>query len=177
MILGEQVRLRSIEPTDLPLLVSWMNDPEVTAGLMLWLPLSTREEESWYENMLRRPPEERALAIEANIEGQWRHIGNCGFHEIDWRVRACTVGIVIGEKQFWNQGYGTKAMQLLLKHGFETLNMTRIALDVYDNNPRAIRSYEKCGFVLEGRKRQAMYKNGEYLDVLIMSVLRHEWKR
>jgi RimJ/RimL family protein N-acetyltransferase len=76
----------------------------------------------------------------------------------------------------WNQGYGTDAMRLLLRHGFETLNLNRIMLDVYDTNPRAVRSYEKAGFIHEGRKRQGMYKNGRYIDILQMSVLREEWQ-
>jgi RimJ/RimL family protein N-acetyltransferase len=83
---------------------------------------------------------------------------------------------VIGEKSLWNMGYGTEVMRLMLKHGFNTLNLNRIALEVYENNPRAIRSYEKAGFFLEGRKRQGMYKNGRYIDIFLMSVLRSEWQ-
>ena len=67
-------------------------------------------------------------------------------------------------------------MKLLLQYGFSTLNLNRIALEVYDSNSRAVRTYEKAGFVLEGRKRQAAYRHGKYSDVLIMSVLRSEWQ-
>lgn len=175
MIIGERVRLRSIERDDLPRFVRWLNDPEVRAGLSLTLPLSLEEEELWYRDVLQKPAAERPLAIEIRQGAGWVHIGSCGFNQIDWRSRAGELGIVIGEKQFWNQGYGTEVMQLLLKHGFETLNLNRVALEVFDNNPRAIRSYEKAGFVLEGRKRQSMFKDGAYVDVLIMSVLRSEW--
>jgi RimJ/RimL family protein N-acetyltransferase len=56
------------------------------------------------------------------------------------------------------------------------LNLNRIALEVYENNPRAVRSYEKAGFLHEGRKRQAMFKEGKYVDILLMSVLRSEWQ-
>jgi RimJ/RimL family protein N-acetyltransferase len=66
-------------------------------------------------------------------------------------------------------------MRLLLKHGFETLNLHRIFLRVYETNPRAIRTYEKVGFVHEGRMRQALYRQGQYHDILLMSVLRPEW--
>jgi RimJ/RimL family protein N-acetyltransferase len=66
-------------------------------------------------------------------------------------------------------------MQLLLKHGFETLNLNRLSLDVFETNLGAIRSYEKAGFVHEGRKRQGMYLEGQYIDILMMSVLREEW--
>ena len=82
---------------------------------------------------------------------------------------------MIGNKDYWNKGYGTEAMTLLLKHGFETLNLNRIMLRVYDFNARAQRCYEKAGFVTEGQLRDALYVEGDYRDVLIMSVLRKEW--
>jgi RimJ/RimL family protein N-acetyltransferase len=126
--------------------------------------------------MLKRPAEEHTLAIDACFSDSWELIGSCGFHNFDWRSRAAEVGIFIGDKSCWNKGYGTEVMRLLLQHGFNTLNLNRIALDVYSNNLRAIRAYEKAGFILEGLKRQAIFKNGIYLDVLVMSVLRSDWK-
>jgi len=176
MIYGERIRLRADEKDDLPRFVAWLNDPEVRAGLMLYLPISLAEEEGWFERMLTHPEDEHPLAIEIRQGENWLPVGNCGFQKIDWRCRTGEVGILIGEKQYWNQGYGTEAMRLLLRHGFETLNLNRIGLDVYADNPRAIRSYEKAGFVLEGRRRQAMFKRGQYVDILQMSVLREEWK-
>jgi len=75
----------------------------------------------------------------------------------------------------WNQGLGAEAMSLLLRHGFETLNLNRILLRVYADNPRAIRSYQKAGFVQEGTLREAVFKRGKFEDVHLMSVLRREW--
>jgi RimJ/RimL family protein N-acetyltransferase len=175
MIYGERVRLRAPERGDLQQFVDWLNDPEVRDGLLLHLPMSLAEEEQWFEGMIKRPAAEHPMVIEIQQDEEWRMIGNCGVHEIDWRCRSGMVGIFIGEKHLWNQGYGTEVMTLLLKHGFETLNLNRIWLDVYADNPRAIRSYEKVGFVLEGKKRQAMYKQGQYVDLHLMSVLREEW--
>jgi RimJ/RimL family protein N-acetyltransferase len=103
-------------------------------------------------------------------------IGNSGFFNVDWRVRSAELGIVIGDKAYWNQGYGTQAMRLLVHHGFTTLNLNRIFLRVYEDNPRAVRAYEKAGFFQEGRMRQGEYHDGRYLDVLLMSVLKFEWK-
>jgi RimJ/RimL family protein N-acetyltransferase len=95
---------------------------------------------------------------------------------IDWRNRSGEVGIMIGEKACWNQGYGTETMQRLLEHGFNTLNLHRIWLQVYAKNPGGIRAYEKAGFTHEGTLRQAHYQHGKYYDVHIMSVLREEWQ-
>jgi RimJ/RimL family protein N-acetyltransferase len=176
MIIGEGVRLRSPERTDIPKFVEWLNDPDVRTGLLLYLPLSLDAEQKWFDNMLTMPAEEQPLVIEIQDQDEWKMIGNIGLHKIDQRCRSAEVGIFIGEKSLWNQGYGTKAMQLILKHGFETLNLNRIMLDVFADNLGAIRAYEKCGFVHEGRKREAAYKNGIYVDILIMGILRSEWK-
>jgi diamine N-acetyltransferase len=176
LIYGERIRLRAIEREDLPLFVNWLNDPEVSVGLLHYLPFSFADEEQWFSEMQKSPVDEHPLVIEVQQEEKWLPIGDCGFFKIDWRCRSGEVGILIGEKRFWNQGYGTEVMCLLLRHGFNTLNLNRICLDVFENNPGAIRSYEKAGFFHEGRKRQAMYKNGEYIDVLQMSVLKSEWK-
>ena len=171
MIYGERVRFRHTEREDLPAFVKWFNDPEVRQGLAIYLPMSLANEEKWFEGMLQRPLEEQVLCIEMKDGDEWRLIGNCGVFGIDKRVRSAEVGIMIGEKEYWNQGYGTEAMQLLLKHGFNTLNLNRIFLRVYETNPRAIRSYEKAGYVHEGRQRQAQYIDGQYVDDFIMSVL------
>lgn len=174
-IYGERIRLRAAEREDVSKFHEWINDPEVTAGLSLILPMSMRDEEAWFENVGKRPPEERPLAIEMRDGQGWRLIGNSGIFDVDHVARSGEIGIMIGDKSAWNQGLGTEAMTLLLRHGFETLNLNRIYLRVYAENPRARRSYEKAGFVLEGTMRQAAFKRGAYGDVHIMSVLRREW--
>jgi RimJ/RimL family protein N-acetyltransferase len=126
--------------------------------------------------MLKRPPDERPLVIEISEGDGWRMIGNLSLLNIDWRNRSAEVGIFIGDKSCWNQGYGTEAMKLMLRHAFEMLNLNRVYLRVYETNPRAIRAYQKAGYVVEGRDRQGEYRNGKYWDVIRMSVLRKEWK-
>ncbi len=177
MIYGERIRFRHAEKTDLPAFVTWLNDPEVRAGMAMHLPWSLIEEEAWFETMIKHPPDERILCIEARLGDGWLLIGSCAFVNIDWRSRASEFGIMIGEKAYWNQGYGTEAVSLLLRHGFDTLNLNRIFLRVFSNNPRAIHCYEKAGFVHEGRQRQGEFQGGQYVDVLLMSVLREEYAR
>jgi diamine N-acetyltransferase len=176
MIYSERIRLRSVEKADLPTFVAWLSDPEVTEGLALYRSLSMAEEEQWFEKMLTRPQDERPFVIEARTEDGWEVIGNLAFFDIKWRERSAELGIMIGEKRYWNQGYGGDALRALLKFGFDTLNLHRVFLRVYETNQRAIRAYEKIGFVHEGRMRQAEYKMGRYIDVYLMSILRSEWK-
>ncbi len=175
MIYGDRVRLRHVEREDLPQFVEWLNDPEVSQGLTLHTPLSMAEEENWFENVLKGPIDERPLVVEAMEDDEWRMIGNSGFHNLDWRNRNAELGIFIGDKAYWDQGYGTEVVRLLLRHGFSTLNLYRIFLRVFEDNSRAIRAYEKAGFIHEGRQRQAEYHDGQFYDVLFMSVLRPEW--
>lgn len=176
MIYGDRVRLRHVEQEDLPQFVIWLNDPEVRHGLALRFPLSMAEEKNWFEAMLKNPVEERPLVIEVKQGDGWQVIGNSGFHNLDWRNSNAELGIFIGDKAFWDKGYGTEVTGLLLRHGFSTLNLHRIYLRVFEDNPRAVRSYEKAGFVHEGRMRQAEFHDGRYHDVLFMSVLRPEWE-
>lgn len=175
IIYGERVRLSAVERENLKKYHEWLNDPEVTRGLDLYLPLSMADEENWFDSMTKRNPNEKPFAIEIKKGKTWKLIGNCGFHNIDTKNRCGEVGIVIGDKTEWNKGYGAEAMTLLQRHGFETLNLNRVYLRVYADNVRAVRSYEHAGFVLEGRLREANYKHGKYQDVLLMGVLRSEW--
>jgi len=114
--------------------------------------------------------------IEIKSTKDWQSIGNVGFFNLNQHDRSAEIGIFIGEKKYWDQGYGIAAMQLMLKHGFEDLNLNRIYLTVYDTNPRAIRAYEKAGFILEGCLRQERFLEGRYVDALLMSVILSEWK-
>ena len=181
MIYGTRIRFRAVEKEDLPVFAAWLNDPEVQQGILLHSPVSQAEEDGWYERMLKRPVDEHVMGIEVKLptgeagDERWKLIGSLAFEDIDWHVRAAEFGILIGDKTFWNRGYGTEAVRLLAQHGFNTLNLNRIFLHVFENNPRAIRAYEKAGFTLEGRERQAEYKDGKFIDVLRMSLLKTEF--
>jgi RimJ/RimL family protein N-acetyltransferase len=181
MIFGERIRLRAIERDDLPIFVKWVNDPDVKQGIGIYLPYSMAEQEDWFDVMHKRPASEHNLAIElkegtSQGEETWKMIGHCGFFNHDQRNASAEFGIMIGIKSYWDKGYGTEAVRLLVKHGFNTINLHRIYLRVLETNPRAIHAYEKAGFTHEGRQRQADFKNGKYIDLLVMSMLQNEFQ-
>jgi RimJ/RimL family protein N-acetyltransferase len=176
VIYGERVRLRAIERQDLPRFVAWFNDPEVRRGLNLYLPMSLKEEEGWYEGVLEKDPIERPLAIDVQEGEDWIHIGSCGIFEVDTRARSCEIGISIGSRAYWDRGLGSDALRALLSHAFETLNLNRVGLGVFESNKRAIHVYQRLGFKEEGRLRQAHFGEGRYEDVIIMSLLHEEWR-
>lgn len=171
MIYGEKTRLRRVEREDIPTFVRWFNDPEVREFLMMYRPLSTAEEEKWFEGQLEDQDSE-LFAIET-ADGV--HIGNIGLHRINWRDRKAELGIVIGEKEYWGKGYGSDAIRTLLCFAFEEMNLHRVFLRAFEDNARGIRAYEKCGFQHEGRLREAIYRKGRYYDELRMGILDHEF--
>ena len=176
MLISKRIRLRALEREDLPNCVRWLNDREVTENLLQRSPLSKAMEEKWFDSQLEIPPSNgQVLAIDLLVGDQWMHIGNAGLHQIDPVVREAEFGIFIGEKRYWGQGIGKEALLLILKHGFEDLNLNRIYLYVFETNSRGIACYKSAGFVQEGLLRQADYKNGRYINTLVMSILRSEW--
>ena len=178
-IYGDRIRFRAAEKEDIPTFFRWINDEEVAENLLFATPISLHEEQQWYEIMMKKPASEHVLVIEIKHPdkgGDYFPIGNCQFHDIDWRNRSAEVGIMIGEKSFWDQGYGTEVMRLMVDHGFNTLNLHRIWLQVFAKNKRGIRAYEKAGFIHEGIFRQAEYQHGQYQDIHLMSILKEEWQ-
>lgn len=179
MILGQRIRLRPVEKEDLPRFVKWFADPELRAYLDAYLPLSLAQEEKWFEGNLTRG-DTQVWAIDAQPEaggGHWVHIGSCNFHRIDYRSRVSEFGILIGAPDYRGQGYGTDAVQTMVRFGFYTLNLNRVYLRVFADNARAIRCYEKVGFQLEGRLRQDNYSHGAYRDTLLMGLVRSDWEQ
>ena len=100
-----------------------------------------------------------------------RLIGTCAFSQLDGENGSALYHITIGEKDAWGRGYGTEATRLMLDHAFGTLGLHRIALSVFEFNERAIRAYRRCGFVVEGRPRESIWRDGRWWDELAMSVL------
>lgn len=94
---------------------------------------------------------------------------------LNWLHRDAFIAIGIGERDYWSRGYGTDAMRLTLRYAFEELNLHRVSLTVWAVNERAIRSYKKAGFKLEGRVRDSMQRDGRRLDMLVMGILRSEF--
>ena len=170
MIEGALVRIRAIEQGDLPTFVKWINDPEVTTHLQFEPPMSMEDEVAWYHHMMAG--KDKAFVVET-LDG--RLIGNIGTVGLDWRNRKTDLGIMIGEKEFWSRGYGTDTITVMLRYLFDELGLNRVGLYADIGNHRAIRCYEKCGFVREGVVRHHRFKDGRYVDSVIMSVLRQDW--
>ncbi|HWO94421.1 MAG TPA: GNAT family protein [Dehalococcoidia bacterium] len=178
MLEGRLVRLRAHRPSDLDACLRWMNDVEVLRTSAGRYPVSPSAEAAWLERVSAGDasgvPRDVHFGIDALSDG--RYIGNCSIERVSFENRSAEVGIMIGEKDCWDRGYGTDAMRTMLRFAFREMNLNRIQLDVFDFNARAISSYRKCGFVEEGRRRKAWFAEGSYHDIVVMGVLRDEFE-
>jgi RimJ/RimL family protein N-acetyltransferase len=171
IIQGARVRLRPLAEPDLRTCVEWMHDREVTRWLAsVGDPPTLADEQEWYDRR-RADPDSVMWAIETE-EG--RLIGNVELR-LTPSARRAEMGIVIGDKSAWDKGYGTNTVRMVLRYAFEELELNRVDLTTDEENHRAIRCYEKCGFMREGLLRQHRFVDGEFGNTLAMAVLREEW--
>jgi RimJ/RimL family protein N-acetyltransferase len=169
---GKLVRLRAREPEDEPLLYKWFNDPEVTEFLSMRYPLSHATEKKFIEDSSEVAYTTASFAVETIADS--RLIGGVGLSPRSPENRSAELGITIGDKTCWDGGYGTDTMRTVCRFGFEMMNLHRIELQVYADNARARRVYEKVGFKVEGCLRESHFKFGRYLDMIHMGLLEGE---
>ncbi|MBM6619628.1 GNAT family N-acetyltransferase [Bacillus suaedaesalsae] len=103
-------------------------------------------------------------------------IGFVVIHSVEWNNRSGMLAIGIGDSTFRGKGYGTDTIKLILQYAFHELNLNRVGLDVIEYNEKGIRAYEKAGFKQEGKMREAVWRDGEHYDRVIMGILRSEWE-
>lgn len=170
---GDRVVLRRHVPANVAAFQRWYSDPEV-ARLARYQDGPMRPDEIDRFFQLRAlGTESLTMAIhEASTD---RLVGSCAFSQVDGENGSAMYHITIGEKDMWGRGLGTEATQLMLDHAFGTLGLHRIALTVFEFNERAIRAYVHCGFIVEGRARESIWRDGRWWDELAMSVLSSEW--
>lgn len=177
---GELVRLIAPEPQlAAGLHTGWMRDSEFVR-LLDTDParlLSVDKNKEWYEkNLVEEQKNDEIFLLIRTLEED-RTIGLIGLDGIRWTHGDAWVGIGLGEREYWGKGFGTDAMCILLRYAFEELNLHRLSLSVFEYNPRAIRSYEKVGFIVEGSARQFLNRDGQRYDMIFMGILREEWEK
>jgi RimJ/RimL family protein N-acetyltransferase len=171
---GRRTFLRAAERSDIPAIVPWFNDYAISRFITTRAPMSMAQEERWYDSMLERQGTSAWFFLICRL-GDDTPIGSIGLFEVDPTNGSAGIGISLGDPANFGQGLGTDALEALLDFGFGRLRLERLWLDVYDFNERAIRSYEKVGFVREGVARHGAYRDGVFVDVVAMAILRDEW--
>lgn len=173
MLIGTTIALRPFEPRHFETSVRWVNDPEIARMVDRVRPVTREEEQTWYRRMLEDPTQ---VLFAVEMLKEERHIGNCGLKAIDARVRKAELWIYLGDKSIWGRGIGQEASRLLVRYGFQSLNLNRIYLYCPEYNDRALRLYQRCGFKPEGQLREDVFQDGRYWNAVRLSLLRSEWK-
>lgn len=163
------VRLKPFEREDALLALEWVNDEELARAVDRALPVTRIEHERWHEALISRPD---AVTFAVALDQQ--PVGVCGLKNQHPRARHAELWIYLGRPEARGRGHGAEAVRLLADFGFRRLNLNRIYLYVAHDNEPALRAYRRCGFREEGRLREHMYRDGAYVDALLMGLLRGE---
>ncbi len=165
-IKGEKVDLFAPDRDDIPFIVELANHPEIRRFTSRRFPLYTDDVEDYIfsKDMLFLIIKDKEKNRVGTIQlGNFNHIN-----------RRCMLSLSI-HPDFQNKGYGTESVKLIVDYAFKVLQMHKVGLEVYSFNERAIRVYEKLGFVKEGHYRRHSYKDGKYVDLYYMAILEDEY--
>jgi RimJ/RimL family protein N-acetyltransferase len=174
VLTGEDVVLRRHVPSNLRAFQRWYTDPEVVRLTRYQdSPMRPEEIERFFA---ARALGSDSLAMAIHRRDDERLIGTCALSQLDADNGSALFHITIGEKDTWGHGYGTAATRLMIDHAFGGLGLHRVGLTVFSFNERAIRSYRSVGFVVEGRAREAIWREGRWWDEISMSILDGDWQ-
>jgi len=169
---GERIYLSPLNPDDAVTYTKWFNDKDMVGNLGLYTQMiSLSKEKQTLEDMAAGNTHHYAIIL---LDGDLL-IGGVSLDSVNHRCRAADLGIFIGDEAYRSKGYGAEAIRLILNYGFNDLNLHNIMLTVHADNLRGIACYEKVGFKEIGRRREAMFKNGRYIDMVYMDIMDTEY--
>jgi len=165
-----------------------MTDKNIYGNLVCLKPLSTKDQKwinQWNQNIEVTRYREVCKLSDQKLSGlsfgifdkeSQKLIGDIGVSTIDQKNKHAEIGMAIGDKNYWDKGYGTDLVKTILKFCFQELGLNKVFLDVWEENKRAIGCYLRCGFKKDGVLREHVFKDGKYYNKWIMSVLKNEWQ-
>lgn len=170
---GDRIKLRALEPEDMEKLRETVNDPEIEKLVGGWsFPISRKQQIDWYEKVINDKTSLR-FAIETGEDG---FIGMADLRNIDWKNRVASHGIKIANKSYRGKGFGRDVVLAVMKYAFEELQLNRLDVTILENNIVSQKLYiDKCGFVVEGIRRNCVFKNNKYHNQLLLGILREEY--
>ena len=174
---GEWVRLVAADAgTDGRLMEKWSQDSEFRRlfDTMAAQPMGAKAWMEAFAGDMESDPSAAIFGVCTVAED--RRIGFVGLNGMGWTHGNGWLTVAIGEREFWGRGFGSEAVELILHYGFAELNLHRVSLTVFEYNERAIHSYEKRGFVVEGRAREHLNRDRRRWDMLYMGLLKDEWE-
>ncbi len=165
--------LRALEPDDYKVSIIWRRNDKIwnmLCGTKYFV--SEAYEKSWVEKTIFNSKD---LKLAVCLIDNDKYIGNVYMTNIDAVNSSCESHVLIGDEKYWGAGYAKEALLQLVSYMFNERNINRIEAHILESNIRSIKMHEKCGYKLEGLKRQAVYKNGEYQNQYILSLLKKDF--
>ena len=177
---GQRVRFAPPDAErDAEIVSKWSHDLEYLRlqNADIARPLSPFQVRKQYEDWDKEAEKHNAFNFAVRLTADDRLIGLARLYRIEWTHGASSLQIAIGDRNDRGQGYGTEALHMVLRYAFDELNLYRLAASTVEYNAGAIRFLERAGFVVEVRRRQAVQRDGKRWDVVMLGLLRDEWKR
>lgn len=172
IIMGEKVKLRAIELSDCDLLLGLINDPETEYLLGGWsFPVSKAEQQQWIENITAST---NTLRVMVDVESQT--IGTAILSDVDYKNGTAQIHIKLCDSNCRHKGFGTDVIHTLVAYAFDELRLHCIYAQVNQHNIPSQKLFLKCGFQQEGILRERLFKKGEFIDVLMFSILNNRVK-
>ena len=171
---GTLITLTPLTEKHMPQCWRWINDKNVTKFLGNTFPETYRKEMKWFREM-KKKKDEKMFAIHDKETG--KYIGNLGLHQISKKDRKARIGIMIGDKEYWNQGYGTDALRTTLRYCFKRLNLNKVGLDVRTEHRAAQKCYKKVGFKPIGTSKDEYFKEGKFYDTILMEIFARDFSK
>lgn len=171
-IQGKLVTLRAIEYDDMELLRSMLNDPDMEKLVVGWsFPVSSEEQRKWYEKSINDKTNLRFI-IETKEK---QALGIATLTSIDWKNRKATHGIKLANNVNRQRGIGTDTVMAIMRYAFDELNLNRLDGSWYEDNIPSQKLYIKCGWKIEGCRRNYLFKNGGYKNLILTGILAEEY--
>ena len=169
------IKLKLLSKTDISPFYNWINDDDVIKySLSLFRKINTENEiKNWYSELIKN---EKDITLGIFLKSTNELIGYAGICDISETNKSGEYYIFIGEKKLWGKGIGTKVTEQILQIGFLDYKLNRIMLTVSEPNIGGLKAYQKSGFKIEGSLRKASFRDNEFHDKLIMSILKSEWE-
>jgi RimJ/RimL family protein N-acetyltransferase len=169
---GRIIVLRPVREEEAGMIAGWLEDMEVTRHLRILLPPSVAGEREW---LSARTQDEHHVFW--GIEHEGRLVGITSIQGIDWISRHGETGTAIGDRAVWGRGIGTEAMQLRARFAFEMLNLNKLNSGYYEGNQASAEAQRRTGYREVGRRRQELFRNGAWHDMVLTELLREDWER
>ena len=171
---GENVGLCPINPDHFPLYLKWQNDPKVRKFARRTFPVTIDQMKKELEEP--RPAVPESVSFEIIYKPDNKPVGRCGLHHFSWPDRHASIGMGIGETEYWGKGIGTEAGQLLLRYGFIELNLHKILAHIFSPNIGSQTAAQKAGLTLEAQMKEMIFVDGKYYDDFVFGITQDEWR-